>query len=210
MTEPPNEPQAAPFLGSAQINQLAASMAKAQAGMEHARKDAVNPHLRSKYATLAAVLDAVMPALNANGISLVQTVRTAGSTVSVLSVLLHASGQWLGQEAAADAKDRSPQALGAVVTYLRRYSALAICGIAAEDDDGQAAQPKAERKPPGRPPGKAVDPLVAENRKLYTALRAFDEEAARELLADYQAKNIDDHTFSARLKASLAPYEESE
>ncbi len=40
-------------------------------------------------------------------------------------------------------KDDSPQAIGSVVTYLRRYALQSMVGVAPEDDDGEAAQGRA-------------------------------------------------------------------
>ena len=48
---------------------LAAALVKAQAQMQHAELDGSNPHFKSKYATLSAVIDAVKGPLTDNGIS---------------------------------------------------------------------------------------------------------------------------------------------
>jgi hypothetical protein len=37
-------------------------------------------------------------------------------------------------------KDDGPQALGSVITYLRRYALAAFAGVAPEDDDGERAE----------------------------------------------------------------------
>ncbi|MDA0337719.1 MAG: ERF family protein, partial [bacterium] len=57
---------------SEMINELAASLAKAQALVKGAMKDATNPHFRSSYADLSSVWDACRDALTTNGLSVVQ------------------------------------------------------------------------------------------------------------------------------------------
>jgi hypothetical protein len=51
-------------------NKIAAAFVKAQRQFGPALKTSVNPHFRSKYADLANCIEAVIEALNANGIGL--------------------------------------------------------------------------------------------------------------------------------------------
>ncbi len=44
------------------------------------------------------------------------------------------------------AAQNSPQAFGSALTYARRYSLMTACGIAPEDDDGNAASKPVEQK----------------------------------------------------------------
>lgn len=132
---------------------LAAALAKAQAEMHHASKDAKNPHFRSTYATLAAVIDAVRPALAKHGIAVVQAPSAEGKAVSLHTTLLHASGECVTTAITAEARDATPQSIGSAITYLRRYALQSIAGIASEDDDGEAAQ--------GRRPAAASEPSPA-------------------------------------------------
>jgi hypothetical protein len=125
---------------SEQVNEIATALAKAQAGMKNAALNKVNPHFKSKYADLAGIRDTVIPPLTANGIAVVQTLDAGMGGVSfVLTRLLHTSGQWIeGCCPIPAAPDM--QKMGSAITYARRYSLSAICGIAAdEDDDGNAA-----------------------------------------------------------------------
>jgi hypothetical protein len=136
---------------SESINEIAAALAKAQASMKNAALNKVNPHFRSKYADLAGIRDTVVPQLAGNGIAVVQTIDVqvdsqGNEAACVLTRLLHTSGQWI--------EGRCPiphvldmQKMGSAITYARRYSLSAICGIAAdEDDDANAAsQPQASK-----------------------------------------------------------------
>jgi len=120
---------------SEQVNEIAAALAKAQGAMKNAALNKVNPHFRSKYADLAGIRDAVIPALTANGIAVVQTL----DGTSVLTRLMHSSGQWIESACPVPAVP-DMQKMGSAITYARRYSLSAICGIAAdEDDDANAA-----------------------------------------------------------------------
>src|SRR4030095_13232560 len=103
---------------SDQIAELAAALATAQAAMRGAVKDSENPFFRSKYANLASVWEACREPLTANHLAIVQfpratfegkpeayewTTRTGEvrygvrvpTVVSVLTRLMHSSGQWL-------------------------------------------------------------------------------------------------------------------
>ena len=75
--------------------QLFAALCKAQASMGAAVKDSKNPHYRSSYASLTAVLDAVVPVLNLQGITVLQLPHLNGTEVQLTTVLGHTSGQML-------------------------------------------------------------------------------------------------------------------
>ena len=130
---------------SDQIDALAAALAKAQGAMEHASKDGTNPHFKSRYATLASVWDAARLPLSANGLSVVQTAGTDGTTVSVDTLLAHSSGQWVRSSLSTQSRDAGPQAIGSCISYLRRYALSAMVGICADDDDGEAATSRGDR-----------------------------------------------------------------
>jgi len=126
---------------SEQINEIATALAKAQSQISPAVKSAANPYFKSKYADLASVWDACRAALTANGIAVVQSPSsTDDGRVSVTTMLVHGSGQWLAETLTVKPKDDGPQALGSVITYLRRYALAAFAGVAPEDDDAQAAE----------------------------------------------------------------------
>jgi hypothetical protein len=124
---------------SESINEIAAALAKAQASMKNAALNKVNPHFKSKYADLAGIRDAVVPELAKAGIAMVQAVDVGGDSIVLRTRLLHASGQWI-ESVCPVAFTGDMQKMGSAITYARRYSLSAICGIAAdEDDDANAA-----------------------------------------------------------------------
>jgi len=129
---------------------LFAALAKAQAEIENAAKNAANQHFRSKYADLAEVLNTVRPVFAKHGLSLIQSTGFDGSLVSVTTLVGHAEGGFITSTASCVPAKTDAQGVGSATTYLRRYSLAAMAGVAQEDDDGQAAAH--DRKPQARQP----------------------------------------------------------
>lgn len=125
---------------SENINELAAALAKAQALVKGAMKDATNPHFKSSYADLSSVWDACREAITANGLSVVQAPEPGlDGAVCVTTRLMHSSGQWMEASLCCRPMKNDAQGVGSVITYLRRYSLAAMVGVAPEDDDGESA-----------------------------------------------------------------------
>lgn len=119
---------------------------KAQKEFGPALKTSTNPHFRSRYADLSACVEAVIDALNNNGLGLVQCTEECDNGVKVSTYLIHESGEKMGFGVLhVPASKHDAQGYGSALTYARRYSLMAACGIAPEDDDGNNAV-KASRK----------------------------------------------------------------
>jgi hypothetical protein len=119
---------------------ISQALVKAQAAMNHAAKDAKNPHFKSAYSSLASVIDAVRPALSSNGLAFVQKLHSADGGVAVETVLIHESGEEMSFGVLfIPATKQDAQGFGSAISYGKRYSLQAALGIASEDDDGQAA-----------------------------------------------------------------------
>jgi hypothetical protein len=119
---------------------IATALVKAQKEFGPALKTSSNPYFTSKYADLATVVEAVIDGLNNNGIALVQKCHESDTGVNVETLLLHESGESLSCGVLhVPASKQDPQGYGSALTYARRYSLMAACGIAPEDDDGNAA-----------------------------------------------------------------------
>ncbi len=151
---------------SENINELAASLAKAQAKIATAPKDSLGKvqgttkagkeyEYTYQYSTLADVWTACRAALSENGLAVIQTAVTAGAMVKITTLLAHASGQWVSEETALVAANEKPQSVGSAITYGRRYTLAAMVGVVSdEDDDGAAAtHGKQPEKPNGKPAG---------------------------------------------------------
>ena len=123
------------------MQQIATAFVKAQRDFAPALKSSTNPHFRSRYADLAACVEAVIDALNANGIAMIQRTHDSDNGVAVETLFVHESGETItGGILHVPAAKHDPQGYGSALTYARRYSLMAACGIAPEDDDGNMAQ----------------------------------------------------------------------
>ncbi len=125
----------------AQLNELAVALAAAQAEIENPVFDSINPHFKSKYSSLAAVRDAVVPALAKHGISLMQWPRiyiadTGNATrAGVHTILLHSSGQSISDTLLMPLDRDTAHSIGSAITYARRFSLQSIAGVSGDDDD---------------------------------------------------------------------------
>lgn len=122
------------------LDKIAPALVKAQSELKHAIKDATNPHFKSKYADLSAVIEAVKPALINHGLFFTQHCHPSDDGVMVETVLGHAGGEEksLGK-LYVPANKKDAQGFGSALTYARRYALMTAFGVPAEDDDGNAA-----------------------------------------------------------------------
>jgi hypothetical protein len=133
---------------SLEISKLAPALLKAQQAITFAAKDATNPHFKNTYANLESVIDAVKPALNANGIVFIQSFSPSESgKLNLTTRLMHESGEWLEDELTMPLQKNDAQGYGSAATYSRRYALAAITGLYQADDDGtEAVKPQPENK----------------------------------------------------------------
>jgi len=131
------------------FSKVAAALVKAQKAFGPALKTSTNPHFRSRYADLSAVVEAVIDALNDNGIALTQRIHPSETGVCVETVFIHESGEVITSGPLhVPAAKQDAQGYGSALTYARRYSLMAACGVAPEDDDGNAATRRTEPAAP--------------------------------------------------------------
>ena len=146
---------------SESIINLSKALLKAHEQMRPVTKDATNPFLRNRYASLAAVLDVVRKPLLDNGILLVQrVVESEPDTAAVETRLIHSSGEWMAgtttiplPDAETGAKNTNAgQAVGAAISYARRYGLMSMLSLAAvdEDVDNELRQPQSPQQPKPR------------------------------------------------------------
>lgn len=134
---------------SQSIKTIAPALLAAQREMGDAVKDSKNPFFKSNYADLNAVREAVMPALNKNGITVLQ-LNTPGpeGRQFVRTLLLHESGEYMGSDTEVVAnKQNDPQALGSAISYARRYGLQSMLCVGAIDDDGEKALGRGSQAP---------------------------------------------------------------
>lgn len=142
---------------------IAAAFVRAQRAFGPALKTSSNPHFRSRYADLSACVEAVIDALNENGIALIQKTFECKDGVMVETIFVHESGEVMeGGILHVPAVKHDAQGFGSALTYARRYSLQAACGIAPEDDDGNMASRRVEPKPASKvDPKQMADHLAA-------------------------------------------------
>jgi len=151
---------------SESLIKIAPALLAAQGAITFAKKDAVNPHFKSTYADLPAVIDAVKEALNTNEIAFVQSGSPSETGhLYITTRLLHTSGEWIEDTMPIPLQKNDAQGLGSAMTYGRRYMLAAMCGLYQDDDDGNDASrtkgkpdPKSEPKPDPKPEPKGALP----------------------------------------------------
>ena len=132
---------------------FAAAIAAAQANMSNAIKNAKNPHFKSNYADLAAVRDVALPAFNAEGIAVLQSVDGGDGWVTVSTSLLWGAERIeVGRCSLPLGEPRNlKHECGSISTYLRRYQLASCAGVSQVDDDGNGqgyiSPPKARNQP---------------------------------------------------------------
>ena len=164
------------------INELAAALAAAQGEMQNAAMSAENPHFKSRYADLAAIRNATIPALSKNGLSILQAMSTNSTEMVLTTRLMHSSGQWI-ESAYPIIFNERPHVMGSAITYAKRYSWSAITGIAAEvDDDGNEAQDAAKN-------GTRANPFFPDRKRKSSAQakRDGDWQTLEKALTDAQS-----------------------
>jgi hypothetical protein len=128
------------------LDALAAALNAAQAEFSAVPKDSLNPFFKSNYAALPEVVKTAGPVLAKHGLSVSQFIGFEDGHDLLTTYLLHKSGQWIAESARLHLVKDDPQAQGSAVTYVRRYSYMAVLGLVADnDDDGNAASPRPQQ-----------------------------------------------------------------
>lgn len=165
------------MLTSESIAKIMPALIKAQSDFAPAVKAKVNPHFKSKYVPLDAVIDAIAEPLRNNGIAIVQQTDVVDAQTILVTRLIHESGEWLAGRYPVHPIKADPQGEGSALTYARRYALMAIAGIAPEDDDGNAAVKATQREQgrrdtsnEGRPTSGAWEAMDADQQAGLTKL----------------------------------------
>lgn len=166
-----------------QMPDLAKALVAAQAEMGAAIKDAVNPHLKNKYADLASVIDACVPSLNRHGVCVLQHAVDTDrpNTLRLETILLHASGQSWSSFIEMPINKADPQGYGSAMTYARRYSLSAMLCIKADDDDGESATQSVRQapSPKDREVGAQAPAQKSNGHELEQGFQTLTQEARR-------------------------------
>ena len=139
---PPHLPALTP-----QTSNLDKALAKAQAEIKGATKNAKNPFFSSDYADLSQVIDAVRGPLTKHGISYTQTcadIQTIGNDQNKHVILfVDTTLRYQGEHATCMVPTPivgkvDAHSVGSAMTYGRRYGLAALCGCPQVDDDGNS------------------------------------------------------------------------
>jgi len=152
------------------MKELYTAFIKAQKEIKTALKDSKNPHFKSTYADLESVWDACRDALHKHGLAVMQLTDLDASGVPVLITrIVHESGQHVEGRYPLLSKDpNNPQTTLAALTYARRGSLAAACGVVQSDDDGNTAAghnpPAAAPKAPAQTPKQGFAAIFAAHK----------------------------------------------
>lgn len=158
---------------------LMEAILRVQGELPKVSKSGTNPHFNSKFVTLDALMEAVLPILNKNGLVWLAVpgfTEHEGRYEAILNYgLYHVSTDQSvkGHMLLLAAKD-DPQGQGAAITYARRYALTAVLGITADtDDDGNtASQSRRDSQQRAQEARTAAQPLSDEQRdKMLIAVR---------------------------------------
>jgi hypothetical protein len=164
------------MIKSDEIGELAAALSAAQAEFSVVPKDSDNPFFKSKYAALPDVVMAASPILSKHGLAVSQLLGHDGEHDTLTMLIMHKSGQYIGDTMRLRPVKQDPQAHGSAATYGRRYSYSAGVGIVTdEDDDGHAATHGSK---PASKPASRTKPASKGNARATTAKPASKPQEA--------------------------------
>jgi hypothetical protein len=120
---------------------LYAALARAQSQISVPGRNAVNPAFKSRYVDLSAVLAAVLPAWNANGLAITQfpVVAEDCSSIELTTLISHTSGEWMESSIRHARREARPARHRLGDHLRRRYTVASIAGLMQDDDDGNLA-----------------------------------------------------------------------
>ena len=174
---------------SPSIVNIAKALVDLQADLKPAVKDKLNPHFKSKYADLSAIIESVQPALAKHRLAIMQRTCQTTSGAMLLTMLLHESGEFFESEYPIGAYSDA-QKMGSAVTYAKRYSLQAMLRISIDEDDDANA---ASKKPVTRLQ-QASDNLMSA-AELYRQLKSLglsDADMVKQLKSKYKKDAIGD------------------
>lgn len=188
------------------IANIAVALLAAQKTMGDATKGAKNPFFKSSYADLNAVREAAIPALNGQGISVLQPTVVIDGKNYVNTMLLHVSGEYLSAVTEIKNTKGDAQSEGSGISYARRYGLQSFLNIGAVDDDGESAMGRTNAKDvvkasPAKNPAKVAEAAKPTEAKATTPALGKVEEAAKNIAAAIQ-KNEEAKATNGTVKKS--------
>lgn len=188
------------------INKLSEALCKAQKNFKTAIKNKVNPYFHSKYADYSEILKCVKPALNNEGISILQPIKED----FVETILLHESGEWVSSLTKVYCISNKPQDYGSAITYARRYGLSSILSIDSDDDDdGNSANgnlPQNNQPRNNSKPAASINPVDLElndlRRRVYELYQHNVTQVEIEAFMGFPLKDLPQNIDKAKEKIS--------
>ena len=172
---------------------FSSDLVAALAELRTLQQDGANTHFKSRYMTLQTLIEGVRPILARHNLALLQPVTADANSVTVTTVILHSSGAKFDSALTLTATGpATPQALGSLISYARRYGAGSLLGIVSDpdaDDDANAASAP-------------VEPTLAETQAYARWISTLRAAAALGLPALMSAVRDGDESHKARLRAN--------
>lgn len=158
---------------------IAKAIVKFHAALPKVPKNSINPHFKSKYASLSDILEAIDPILHTCGLAVVQLPQ---GEFDLETILVHDSGETVRSVVTMKPTKSDPQGFGSAVTYYRRYALGAILSLNIDDDDDGNEASKPAPKPEPKVEAKPVDPArkaqLDDAKAFLTSLSASNTQIA--------------------------------
>lgn len=162
------------------IKEIANALCEFQKKVGKIKKDSNNPFFKSKYASLANILDVIQSPLSECGLSITQ-MPTGENELE--TILMHISGEYISSTYSMRPSKNDPQGVGSCITYQRRYAIGAILCLNIDDDDdaniasGNTAQKEQPRK------------TASSNQKKELTRDHINNESAMKSISEWIYKN---------------------
>lgn len=171
---------------------LIQALASAQAEMKNAPFDKVNPHFKSKFASLTSIRNTALPVLAKHGIAVTQPGIQLESGTWAIRTILSKGDEHMQGDTPIIADKNNAQAFGSAMTYAKRYGLSAMVCIASdEDDDGN----EASQSPPSQ---EFVTPNQA--KQIEDDINRLDADKGR-FLNHFDVSNVSQLTTAQFAKA---------
>jgi hypothetical protein len=180
---------------------MGAALVAACSELGHVAKDGRGNY--GTHATISGVLDAAKPILHKHGLAVMQTFGFfEPGYVTIETTLVHEGGEALNGGGLRMPCPNDPQKVGGAISYARRYALMTVLGLAAEDDDGQAASDAIRKENEPHPNSERVKDVVAALKALNS-----DEKEAIKAWADGHSLApkalLDDEAWLGRVEAFI-------
>lgn len=199
-------------ISSDTIGLITEALSKAQGSIENALKDSANPFFKSKYADLSSVMAVTKAPLSENKLSFSSSVIQSGGANFLVCTLSHISGEWFRSYMPLLIAKNDMQALGAAISYSRRFSLASLCHVGVEENDGEGTIDRSTGEvKPSRHQDIQVPHIPLNDKQkeeIFCLVRAIDDQ---EWIAATKAKakvsdfgDISAERFSGLIKALTA------